>query len=210
MKSNKGFFAAIGGFFKKNVYYVLLFVCVAAITAMIIIAVTYNKKSPLPTPEDPIIQQPDPQDPDPISPIDNQPMVFSLPVKEGTIGHDFSFTELVKVNGYSYRTHKGIDFHAPEGTNVYAAYEGKVSQVYSNMTEGSVVIIDHKDGVRTVYKSLADISVRVGDTVKTTDVIGHIADPVFFEVIEGPHLHFEVWQNGAIIDPYIYLLGVEK
>lgn len=210
MKANKGFFAATAGFLKKNIYYVLLFICVAAIVTMIIVAVTYNGKKVIPPADNPIVEKPeDPKDP---LPIETKPMVFALPVREGSVGLDFSFTEFVLLGTQErYQLHRAIDFVAPAGTNVYAVYDGTVESVKTDIMWGTVVVIKHQDGVTTIYQSLSDdVKVKAGDSVKTNDIIGYVSDSMFYEVAEGPHLHFEVWQNGAIINPYTYLLGTEK
>lgn len=209
MKSNKGFFAATAGFIKKYIYFILLFICVAAIVTIIIVATTQKTPAPPVGNNDQQKEEPLPEDPIPIA---KTPMVFSLPVKEGALGNDFSFTDFVWLATQGrYQTHKAIDFKAPAGTNVYAVYDGTVEAVYDDTLEGTVIVIKHQDNVKTVYKSLdSSVSVRVGDTVRTNDVIGKVSDSMTYEVAEGPHLHFEVWKDGKIIDPYIYLVNVEK
>ena len=209
----KGFFAATAGFLKKNIYYVLLILCVAAIATIIIVAVTYNKNAP--SLLDPIVEDPgtDPiLDPDPTDPVITVPMTFMLPIQEANLGHDFSFSNFVFMSTQNrWQTHKGIDFHAEIGTSVHTVYDGTVTSVYTDILNGTVIIIGHIDGISSVYKSLdSKVNVSVGDTVRTNDVIGYVSDSMFYEIAEGPHLHFEVWRNGVIINPYTYFLDLQK
>ncbi|MCL1901260.1 MAG: M23 family metallopeptidase [Firmicutes bacterium] len=139
-------------------------------------------------------------------------MVFTLPVKTGSLGLDYSATDFVWLSTQQrLQVHKAIDFIAPAGTNVYAAFDGTIKSIKTNVIYGTVITISHQDGVDTVYKSLdSNTKVRVGDTVKTGDIIGYVSDSMMYEVAEGPHLHFEVWKSGKIIDPYTYLASLEK
>ena len=208
MKSNKGFFAATAGFIKKYIYFILLFLCVAAIVTIIIIATTQKDALP-PKNEN---QQTTNPEPEPEIPVVIKPMVFNSPLQDYVIGNDFSFTDFVWLATQGrYQTHKGIDFKAAAGTKVLAVFNGTVESVYTDIFEGTVVVLKHQDGVKTIYKSLdSNVPVRVGDTVKTGAVIGYVSDSMLYEVAEGPHLHFEVWKNNSIIDPYVYLLDLAK
>ena len=209
MKANKGI-SSVAAFLKKNIYYVLLFICIAAIAAMIIVAVVLNNGEPtLPNDGNNNNNQTEQPPEDEVPTI--KPMVFSLPVRQGRVGMDYSATEFVWLNTQlRYQIHNGIDFIAPEGTNVYAAFDGTVRSVYTNILEGTVVIISHQDGVETIYKSLDNVRVRVGDTVKTNDIIGYVSDSMMYEVAMGPHLHFEVTKAGKTIAPSTYLPSLEK
>ncbi|MBS8265388.1 M23 family peptidase [Mesobacillus boroniphilus] len=102
--------------------------------------------------------------------------------------------------GYRWsRMHKGIDIARPSNYTIKAADNGNV--VYAGNKGdgyGNKIIIDHNNGYRTMYAHLASISVNVGQTVSRGSSIGIMGRT---GNSTGIHLHFEVYQNGKIIDP---------
>ncbi len=106
----------------------------------------------------------------------------------------------------TWRYHSGIDIAAGSGTNVLAAAPGKVilSLNYGNYSYGECIIIDHGGGVSSLYGHLLNGSrrVQVGDTVSAGQVIGLVGST---GVSTGPHLHFEVRENGQVVDPLNYV-----
>ncbi len=102
------------------------------------------------------------------------------------------------------RTHNGLDISKQgcHGDPVVAAYGGTVvrADVYNGY--GNCVIIDHGDGVETLYAHLSAFSVKVGDVVSTGAEIGKIGST---GVSTGPHLHFEVHVDGEIVNPLIFV-----
>ena len=77
--------------------------------------------------------------------------------------------------------------------------------------QGVTITIDHGNGLKTIYNSLADAeSVFQGQTVKQGDVIGEVSTSNRQEYKDGAHLHFEVLENGEKVDPLKYLLIEEK
>ena len=106
------------------------------------------------------------------------------------------------------RHHNGIDISAPKGTDVYAPASGVVELVKTRYTlnrgYGRVVIINHGNGIKTLYGHLNKIFVKVGQKVERWDVIGQVGET---GRATGPHLHYEVWENGKAIDPMAYILN---
>ena len=208
--------AGFGRFLKRNVYYLLLILCVAVIATIIAVTLaTANNDSVVDVikPGDEIEQPGGDEkpgtDPEPEKPT---AIIFDAPVRTGEIGMDYSATEFVFSSTMNQmRIHKGIDFVAEAGTDVYAVYEGVVETVSTDAFNGTMIVIKHNDDLKTVYKSLErDPLVKTGDRVRKGDVIGKVGNTTCFEVAEGAHLHFEVLEKGALADPYVYLLNSEK
>jgi murein DD-endopeptidase MepM/ murein hydrolase activator NlpD len=98
--------------------------------------------------------------------------------------------------------HRGIDLAIKLGTPVLAAAEGVV-EVANEKYEpspgsGTVVILNHGDGVKTVYTHLGPLSVQAGDRVEQGDTVAEVG---LTGKTTGPHLHFEVWKQGSHVDP---------
>ncbi len=139
-------------------------------------------------------------------------IVFSLPVASSTIIKDFTSSSVVfnKTLGV-YTGHMGIDFAAEAGTEVVAAYDGTIESVTTSYLQGTTVTIDHGNGLKSVYNSIdADEKLEQGKKVKKGDVLGVVSDNNRQEYKDGPHLHFEVIENGIKIDPETYLLSSQK
>lgn len=99
-------------------------------------------------------------------------------------------------------THTGIDIRASMGSNVYAAASGKVVTAGWNTAYGNMIIIDHGNGITTLYGHASKLVVKVGDTVNQGDIIMKAGSTGYST---GPHLHFEVRKNGTPQDPKNYL-----
>jgi murein DD-endopeptidase MepM/ murein hydrolase activator NlpD len=102
------------------------------------------------------------------------------------------------------RQHNGLDFQCPLGTPVRAAADGKVIQVGSIENYGVVVRLQNSSSIRTFYAHLADASVAIGQTVHKGEVIGHSGNS---GLSAGPHLHYEVIENGIPKNPRLFLRG---
>lgn len=101
-----------------------------------------------------------------------------------------------------WMTHSGVDIAAPKGAEVRAVDAGTVKKVYDDDMLGTTVVIEHTNGVTTVYAGLKkDPPVKEGDTVKARDLIGCIGDTAISECAEESHLHFEIWISGKPVDP---------
>lgn len=105
-----------------------------------------------------------------------------------------------------WRTHTGIDIDAPDGSTVTATRSGTVESVESDDLYGTVVTIDHGDGTKAVYASLApEPPVAAGDSVEAGYIIGAVGTSALAEVGQGSHLHFAVFADGQSVDPLYFL-----
>ena len=132
---------------------------------------------------------------------------YVVPIKNATIQKDYSGTELqFNDTMKQWEMHKAIDFVAGDDASVFAVSDGVVSNVYTNYLEGTVVEITHKNGLVSIYKSLAEkLSVAKGDKVSAGQVIGTASATMSQELNSGNHLHFEMKLNGAKVDPNNYI-----
>jgi murein DD-endopeptidase MepM/ murein hydrolase activator NlpD len=98
--------------------------------------------------------------------------------------------------------HPGIDIGVPTGTPIHAAGSGTVVWCGWMSGYGNLVMIDHHNGLATLYGHQSRIAVGCNQQVSTGDIIGYVGCTGF---CTGPHLHFEVRLNGTPVDPLGYL-----
>lgn len=84
--------------------------------------------------------------------------------------------------------------------DVLAALSGKVTRVEQHATNGYIVELDHDNGMKTVYQSLADVKVKLGDMVKKGDTLAS-AGRSELEKNLGVHVHFEVFNDNKPVNP---------
>ncbi|MBQ3045575.1 MAG: M23 family metallopeptidase [Clostridia bacterium] len=126
---------------------------------------------------------------------------FALPMGTDII-KDYSNGEMVESKTMGdWRVHNGVDFGGSAGNEVAAVSDGKVSKVYSDSFWGTVVEIDHGNGMTVRYCGLKEGScLPEGTEVKKYDKIGSLGHiPV--EISEEDHLHLEVLIDGEFVDP---------
>lgn len=100
------------------------------------------------------------------------------------------------------RLHNGVDIGAEMGSSIIAAYKGTVIGAGYNSSMGNYVMIDHGEGLVTIYMHASYLCVSEGDTVQTGQLIalvGATGDAT------GPHLHFTVRLNGNYVNPWNYV-----
>jgi murein DD-endopeptidase MepM/ murein hydrolase activator NlpD len=94
--------------------------------------------------------------------------------------------------------HGGTDFAAPAGRPVVAANRGRVALIDEVRLRGRVLILDHGLGVFTTYAHLESVDVQFGQVVEKGQTIARVGNT---GLSTGPHLHWELWTNGANVDP---------
>ncbi|MEM1352471.1 MAG: M23 family metallopeptidase [Pseudomonadota bacterium] len=130
---------------------------------------------------------------------------FAMPVKDS-----FRFT-----SGYGFRRdpktggrrmHKGVDFAAPSGTDLFATADGVVTKAGWQSGYGRMVTIQHDFGIETRYAHLSKIRVKVGQRVSRGE---HIGDMGASGRVTGVHLHYEVRVGGKAVNPMIYIKAAQ-
>ena len=127
---------------------------------------------------------------------------FRWPVQgSNTISLSNPYGSRVKPGGQGETFHAGIDIPAPEGEVILAAADGTVSEAGFDPERGNYVVIDHGDGLTTLYGQCRDFTVEEGDTVRAGEQIGTVGKT---GMSTGPHLHFEVRQDDEPQNPVAY------
>jgi murein DD-endopeptidase MepM/ murein hydrolase activator NlpD len=98
--------------------------------------------------------------------------------------------------------HQGIDLAAPPGTEVFAAGEGTVTEIGEDAVYGKFVIIKHGDKWASLYGHLQKVETVLRSPVRSGTLIGRVGST---GMSTGPHLHFELRENGKAQDPTKYL-----
>lgn len=207
-------------FMRRNALYLILAACILAvglsITLMLVNRNGADNQIDNPpvvdttTPDDSGVGTITPDNPDDTSPV-QKPVQFIMPVESPVSINEYSESMVWCSTLNRFQSHLAVDFFAEEGTDVFAVYDGRVENVETTLLHGVTITIDHGNGLKSVYNSLADTDeVFIGQSVKQGDKIGEVSVTNRQEYKEGAHLHFEVMENDAIIDPAKYLSFNEK
>ena len=216
----------VAAFFKRNIYFVLMIVCVLAIGVIITVAaVTGTEDDPTDTPtvvvpgdddddadedkDPPVVDDDDDNDSDGDDEQKPQPAkTFTLDgiLEEYTIDIGYSDAELVfnPTQGH-WATHQGVDLIAEAGTAVKCSFDGTVKTVTDDSFHGTTVVISHDGGYETTYKLLDEVSLKAGDKVAEGDTIGTVSGDALAEMAQGAHLHLELSKDGVLVDPTAYI-----
>ncbi len=217
------------GFLRRNAVYIILAFCVLAVGLSLTLILTHNNNPAIDgsgqvTPIDPDDNKPDtPDNPDkpnepstpdkpdqPTEPV-TKTIEFVMPVASATEISAYTETLAYSETLGRFASHKAVDFFCEEGTKVVAVEDGTVESVTKDLLKGVTVVIDHGDGLKTTYNSLAeDPDVKKGQKVKKGDKIGEASVTNKQEYKSGAHLHFEVSEKGVSVDPAKYLSFDEK
>jgi murein DD-endopeptidase MepM/ murein hydrolase activator NlpD len=132
---------------------------------------------------------------------------WQMPVDATRISSGFGKIRVDPTTPTGTRTHKGLDMTAPMGTPVQAARAGQVVRAGATTGGfGNLVVIDHGNGIRSFYGHLSAVDVKKGDVVEAGAHIGAVGST---GRSSGPHLHFEVRQDGVSIDPTSDIAGLK-
>jgi murein DD-endopeptidase MepM/ murein hydrolase activator NlpD len=131
---------------------------------------------------------------------ETNPPVFVMPI-EGNILKPFSEDTLTYSATYKdMRIHTGVDIAPTVANVIVSAFSGTVIGVDENTNFGTVITIDHGDGIVLSYCGVKNVTVKSGDRVEAQEIIGEIGT-VLNESADKPHLHLELMVDGQYKDP---------
>lgn len=137
------------------------------------------------------------------------PAVFTWPVKGEVVDAFSPDRQRYDVTMADWRTHAGVDIGAEAGTPVKAASKGTVASIHKDDLLGTMLTIDHGNGLKSVYANLSELpTVSEGDSVATGDVIGAVGSTAIGESSQIPHLHLAFFKDDVPADPMKYLPSV--
>lgn len=125
---------------------------------------------------------------------------LAYPVANPRITSGFGYRDAPTAGATS--KHDGIDFGASTGTPIYASADGTVVTSAYNSARGNYVVINHGNGIQTLYQHCSAVYVAQGQKVTRGQNIAAVGAT---GIVTGPHLHFEVHVNGVPVDPMNYL-----
>lgn len=100
-----------------------------------------------------------------------------------------------------YKYNPAIMISAVEGEAITAAADGKVSSVYADPELGNVIVMELGNGYELTYGQLKDITVSEGGFVNKGDIIGSVAAPTKYYVVEGCNVYFKLTKDGIAVNP---------
>lgn len=101
-----------------------------------------------------------------------------------------------------YKLHKGVDLAAPEGRPIHAVSDGTVRIAAESASYGNYIILEHADGLCSLYAHCKKLLVQTGAPIKAGETIAQVGET---GAAIGTHLHLELWRAGKLLNPEDYI-----
>lgn len=127
--------------------------------------------------------------------------VFIWPINNPVITQYFGYTQFARSGAYGGSQHNGIDIGAPTGTKIHAPLTGTIRNIGDTdavpgcYSWGKWVLIDHPNGLSSMFAHLSQIAVQPGQKVQTGDVVGYVGSTGYST---GPHLHYTLYVKEGV------------
>ena len=141
---------------------------------------------------------------------DNYSLSYAAGQNSGTVDEVKQMHLMSPVEGYvtdeydKQKEHYGIDIAAKQDAPVKAVLDGKVVSATYTLETGYVIEVQHKNNLISMYKHNSRLLKKPGNFVKAGEVIALVGSTG--ELSTGPHLHFELWQEGKSLNPKDYIV----
>lgn len=129
---------------------------------------------------------------------------FIIPA-QGRLSGNFGLRRIF--NGEPRSPHAGLDVAVKSGTPIKSSAQGVVLAVDDYFFNGKTIFVDHGNGLITMYCHLNQFDVQIGDTVRKGQLLGLSGQT---GRATGPHLHWSVVLNGAMVDPALFISAKQK
>lgn len=138
--------------------------------------------------------------------VEVKELKFEAPVS-GEIIKDYALDTLIYSKTLEeWTTHPGIDIKGNKTSIVLASEAGTVESIKNDPRYGLTITISHGNGFKTAYSNLLTTEfVKEGEVVEKGQTIATIGDTSSFEIADDSHLHFEMYKDGVLVNPTIYL-----
>lgn len=216
----------LANFLKKEGFYVVLFVCLCIVATVAAVTIKHNKdiksaqlqqsklaeekskENSAVNYQDALQVKENTGDKEKTQKVNTTTEIKFVKPVEGTIARTYSENPVYWESTRSYRANLGYEIKAPLGKVVTAVMDGKVESIDTASVEGVKVVINHQNGLKSVYSNLdAKVKVTQGQAIKQGAEIGTVGKTSLNSAYEsyGDHLHFGVIKGSDYVDPARYI-----
>ncbi len=153
----------------------------------------------------PKVEEPKKEEKKPAAPTFSDKETIIWPV-DGDVILNYSMDQTIHfptLNQYKYNP--ALVISADEGQPVLAAADGIVKKIYNNAQTGATVAVDLGNGYEAIYGQLDEIRVIEEQRVAAEDVIGYVAKPTKYYIVEGTNVYFQMLKDGEPINPLEFM-----